>query len=110
MGRRGADMSLRGLIGIIGNQAAGRWYESLWRIPVMTTFHMVLVSSDQSREPVDGQHADLDSACRKAFQIADEAARPGWRTGTARPLRVNVNRGDEFELSIEVAHDRRLSS
>lgn len=101
---------MRGLIEIMGNQTRGRWYESLWRIPVMTTFHMVLVSSDQSREPVDGQHADLDSACRKAFQIADEAARPGWRTGPAKPLRVNVYRGDEFELSIEVAHDRGVAN
>ena len=76
----------------------------------MPTFHMVLVSSDESREPVDGHHSDLDSACRKAFQIAGEAARPGWRTGSAKPLRVNVYRGDEFELSIEVAHDRGASA
>jgi hypothetical protein len=72
----------------------------------MTTFHMVLVSSDQSREPVDGKHADLDTACRTAFQIAAEAARPGWRTSGARPIRVSVYRDDAFELSIEVAHDR----
>ena len=72
----------------------------------MTRFHMVLVSSDQSREPVDGEHPDLDTACRRAFQIAAEAARPGWRTNGARPVRISVYRDDEFELSIEVAQDR----
>ena len=72
----------------------------------MTLFHMVLVSSDKTCEPVDGKYDDLETACRKAFEIADEAARPGWRSSDSRPIRVNVYRGDAFELSIEVAHDR----
>ena len=72
----------------------------------MTRFHMVLVSSDQSREAVDETHTDLDTACRKAFQIAAEAARPGWRTNGVRPVRISVYRDDEFELSIEIARDR----
>ncbi len=76
----------------------------------MTIFHMVLVSSDDSREPVDGMHADLDTACRRAFQIAAEAGRPGWRTSGARPVRVSVYRDGAFELSIEIAQDRNPPS
>lgn len=53
---------------------------------------------------------DLDTACRKAFEIAAEAGRPGWRSAGTRPVRVSVYHDDEFELSIEIAQNRRLAA